>query len=101
VTCHDHPEKDEQSLDAKGKISESHCCVDCGVNTAPGCPPGVLAAGQRFWQAGRRETSGSISFSRAMSWLAATAGPLTSRCRLTPRAGQFTDAQKHRQREPP
>jgi hypothetical protein len=27
-----------QQVDARGLASESHCCVDCGVNTHPGAP---------------------------------------------------------------
>jgi hypothetical protein len=26
------------TLNFKGLMSESHCCIDCGFNTAPGCP---------------------------------------------------------------
>jgi hypothetical protein len=28
---------------AKDNVTESWCCIDCGVNTAPGIPPGPLA----------------------------------------------------------
>jgi len=36
-----HREKQPRSL--KGYMSESHCCIDCGYNTHPGCPPRELA----------------------------------------------------------
>jgi hypothetical protein len=35
--------KDEQPLDLKRLHSESQCCIDCGYNTFPGCPPRELA----------------------------------------------------------
>ena len=35
--------KKEQPVSLKGLVSESHNCIDCGFNTAPGCPPRELA----------------------------------------------------------
>jgi hypothetical protein len=35
--------KDKQPLSLKGLYSESHNCIDCGYNTAPGQPPRELA----------------------------------------------------------
>jgi hypothetical protein len=35
--------KDAQPISAKGTMPESHCCIDCGYNTHPGCPPRELA----------------------------------------------------------
>ena len=36
--------------DLKGLISESHCCVDCGYNTNPGCP--TRAEAEQLFAAG-------------------------------------------------
>lgn len=33
----------KQHVSLEGKVSESHNCVDCGFNTAPGLPPRELA----------------------------------------------------------
>jgi hypothetical protein len=33
----------DKPLSLKGLHSESHCCIDCGYNTAPGAPPRELA----------------------------------------------------------
>jgi hypothetical protein len=36
----------------KGLISESHCCIDCGYNTNPGCP--TRAEAEQAFAAGNR-----------------------------------------------
>ena len=33
----------DEPLSMKGVYPESHNCIDCGYNTAPGCPPRELA----------------------------------------------------------
>jgi hypothetical protein len=47
------------TLNFKGLMSESHCCIDCGFNTAPGCPnseeaeqevANQVAAGIKNWR---------------------------------------------------
>jgi hypothetical protein len=40
--------------DLKGLISESHCCVDCGYNTLPGCP--TRAEAEEVYAAGNVPT---------------------------------------------
>jgi hypothetical protein len=37
-------------FDLRGLISESHCCVDCGYNTNPGCP--TRAEAEQIFAAG-------------------------------------------------
>jgi hypothetical protein len=41
----------DEPIDFKGRTSDSWCCVDCGMNTAPGTPPRRLMA-FLFQQAG-------------------------------------------------
>ena len=42
---------DDEPIDLKDRTTDSWCCVDCGMNTAPGTPPRRLMA-FLFQQAG-------------------------------------------------
>ena len=52
---------EEQPTDTKGVYSESHNCVDCGYNTAPGAPPSaseVYMVRDTVWKAAGMEPYG-------------------------------------------
>jgi hypothetical protein len=51
-------------LDLKGLISESHCCVDCGFNTAPG----VLNRAEAEQEAARQIAAGINDWSLPMQF---------------------------------
>ena len=51
---------DLSDLDLKGTIPESWCCVDCGVNTAPGCSN--RAEVEQAFKLGRESVNQTIGF---------------------------------------